>query len=336
MWRPWKLSIFQDPRLPLSSYILNSSNPLTLDIQFQTKSPLSPNDNHSGNIILGWLLYVIRYFLQVGFRFQYQLISFVWLSIDFFSLSSGQSRPQSNFKELKTSFSLSSYTGKMHCGRRWTEASLSTFPWLFHPRVCSCVYLILIHSSLCLIIESVYVHRNIEHTHSQLLNTKNCESISNKSVLNTNTSNEANNDNNVLKNLRLKNSNKVIIGHININSLRNKFEILTEMVRDKVDSLMISETKLDSSFSNAQFYMKSFSKPYRLDRNSKGGGIILYVREDIPSKLISSSFTKNEKEYFLVELNLRKQKWLIVCNYNHHKTRIKGHLECISKEINSH
>ena len=108
------------------------------------------------------------------------------------------------------------------------------------------------------------------------------------------------------------------------------------MVRDKVDLLMISETKLDSSFANAQFYMKSYSKPYRLDRNSKGGGIILYVREDIPSKLINSSCTNHDKEYFLVELNLRKQKWLIICNYNPHKTRIKGYLECISKEIDSH
>ena len=66
------------------------------------------------------------------------------------------------------------------------------------------------------------------------------------------------------------------------------------MVRDKVDLLMISGTKFDSSFANAQFYMKSDSKPYKLDRNSKGGGISLYVREDIPSKLINSSC----KEYF--------------------------------------
>ena len=92
-----------------------------------------------------------------------------------------------------------------------------------------------------------------------------------------------------MKNLRLKNSNKVISGHININSLRNKFELLTEMVWDKVDLPMISKTKFDSSFPNAQFYMKSYSEPYRLDRNNKGGGIILYVREDIPSKLINSS-----------------------------------------------
>ena len=108
------------------------------------------------------------------------------------------------------------------------------------------------------------------------------------------------------------------------------------MVRDKVDLLMISGTKLDSSFLNAQFYMKSCSKPYRLGRASKGGGIILYVREDIPLKLIYSSCINHDKEYFLVELNLRKQKWLIICNFNTHKTMIKGYLEYISKEIDSH
>ena len=82
--------------------------------------------------------------------------------------------------------------------------------------------------------------------------------------------------------------------------------------------------------------MKSYSKLYRLDRNSKGGGIILYVREVIPSKLINSSCIVHDKEYFFVEINLRKQKWPMICNYSPHKTMIKGYLEYISKEIDSH
>ena len=39
------------------------------------------------NIIQGRLLYVIRSFLQVGFRFQYQLINLIRLSFEFFSFS---------------------------------------------------------------------------------------------------------------------------------------------------------------------------------------------------------------------------------------------------------
>ena len=66
--------IFRPPT-PLSIYVQNSSTPLTLDIHFQTNAP-SPNDKQSikKNIIQGWPLYVIRSFLQVSFRFQYQLI----------------------------------------------------------------------------------------------------------------------------------------------------------------------------------------------------------------------------------------------------------------------
>ena len=141
-----------------------------------------------------------------------------------------------------------------------------------------------------------------------------------------------------MKKYRLKNSNKdiYIIGHININSPRNKFELVAEMVQDEVDLLMISETKLDSSFPNAQFYMKSYSKPYRLDRNGKGGGIILCVREGIPSKLIISSCIGHDKEYVLVELDLRKQKLQMICNYNPRQTMIKGYLEYIIKDIDSH
>ena len=63
----------------------------------------------------------------------------------------------------------------------------------------------------------------------------------------------------------------------------------------------------------------------------KGGVIIVYVREDIPLNLINSSCTNHDKEYFLAELSLRKQKWPIICNYNPYKTRINEYLECISK-----
>ena len=37
-----------------------------------------------------------------------------------------------------------------------------------------------------------------------------------------------------------------------------------------------------------------------------------------------------------MELNLRKQKWLIIGNYNRHKTMIRKYLKYVSKEIDSH
>ena len=48
-----------------------------------------------------------------------------------------------------------------------------------------------------------------------------------------------------------------------------------------VDILMLSETKLDSTFPSIQFLINGFSVPHRIDQNSKGGGILSYIREKI-------------------------------------------------------
>ena len=79
------------------------------------------------------------------------------------------------------------------------------------------------------------------------------------------------------------NINKVIFAHLNTNSIRKKFEFLAEQVKGKIEILMISETKTDQSFPQGNFLIDGFSSSYKLDRESKGGGIMLYVREEIPS-----------------------------------------------------
>ena len=97
-----------------------------------------------------------------------------------------------------------------------------------------------------------------------------------------------------------------MIGHININSIRNKFEMLSNSIKGNLDILMISETKLDSTFPSNQFTIKGYAAPIRFDRNGRGGGIILYIREDIPARLLTTSLPK-DFEGFFVELNLRKK-----------------------------
>ena len=51
-----------------------------------------------------------------------------------------------------------------------------------------------------------------------------------------------------LEQIRQKNSNRLIVAQLNINSIRNKFDSLIEIVKENVDILLISETKIDSSF----------------------------------------------------------------------------------------
>ena len=86
-----------------------------------------------------------------------------------------------------------------------------------------------------------------------------------------------------MKNLRLKNVNKTIKGQVNVNYVLSKFNQLKELVLKDVDILVIYETKLDETFPSSQFHMNGFSLPYRLDRNCHGGGVMIFVRKDIPS-----------------------------------------------------
>ena len=64
----------------------------------------------------------------------------------------------------------------------------------------------------------------------------------------------------------------------------------------------------DNSFPVAQFQINGFSSPYRLDRDAHGGGILLYVREDTPSKLLDGTEFKGNLGAMFVEINLRKKK----------------------------
>ena len=111
----------------------------------------------------------------------------------------------------------------------------------------------------------------------------------------------------------------------------NKFDLFSEQIKGTIDVLKISETKIDYSFPIGQFLIEGFCTPYRLDRNSKGGGVLLYVREDIPSNLITVDI--NQIENFYVELNLRNNKWLINCSYNPHKSLIGNDLDAVSKTL---
>ena len=94
---------------------------------------------------------------------------------------------------------------------------------------------------------------------------------------------------------------------------------------------MISETKSDNSFPDGQLLIEGYSKPYKIDCNCHGGGIILYVRADIPSKLLSTESLPMED--FYVEINVQKKKWLLSCSYNPNKNAIKSHLEILYKDL---
>ena len=137
-----------------------------------------------------------------------------------------------------------------------------------------------------------------------------------------------------LKSLRTSNPDKLVFTHLNINSKRNKFEMLSDQIKGNIDVLLVSETKIDDSFPNGDFLIDGFSTAYRLDRNSNGGGLMLFVREDIPSNLVEAE--AKPVEGFYIELNLHNDNWFLNFSYNPHKNNIENHLKALSDLLDSH
>ena len=71
------------------------------------------------------------------------------------------------------------------------------------------------------------------------------------------------------------------LGNLNVNSLRNKFLASKELIKDKIDICLLSETKLNDTFPTAQFQIEGY-KIFRKDRNKYGGGIMFYINANIP------------------------------------------------------
>ena len=77
----------------------------------------------------------------------------------------------------------------------------------------------------------------------------------------------------------------------------------------------MGETKLDHSFPNSQFLIPCFHEPMRLDITSTDGGMLVYIKSSLPSRIMSNFKLPENIQVTPFELNLRKEKWLFVSIY---------------------
>ena len=136
-----------------------------------------------------------------------------------------------------------------------------------------------------------------------------------------------------LQETRVKKPKKIIFGHLNINSIPNKFDGIMNIVGNHIDIFLISETKIDNSFPDAQFSYEGYSKPYRKDRSLGAGGLLMYVNENIPSRTLNEHTLPNDVEIMCVELNLRKQKWVVMGVYRPPNMNERYFLDHLSRVI---
>ena len=153
-----------------------------------------------------------------------------------------------------------------------------------------------------------------------------------------NLSNDKNIDPSIILNrLRCKNIDGLLIGHINLNNIRNKFHYLSDLIKGKIDLLLVSETKINASFPVNQFKIPGYLLPYRRDRTingENGGGMLFYISDNIPSKQLENlDFSIVDIECMFIEIILHNTKWLISCNYNPCKSMITNHLFQLSKNM---
>ena len=134
-----------------------------------------------------------------------------------------------------------------------------------------------------------------------------------------------------LINLKGSKANGVTIAHLNINFLYNKFEGLKLLIQDNIDVSVLSETKLDDTYMSNQFQIEGFSTPFRADRNARGGGLLIYLRDDIPCKILRNQDLPSNVEPIFIELDVKNNKWLLIGGYNPHKDSISYFLSHISK-----
>ena len=90
-------------------------------------------------------------------------------------------------------------------------------------------------------------------------------------------------------------------------------KLLTEKIL--LDILCIDETKIDESFPDFQFQMENYQfPPFRRDRNSHGGGKIVFIRKGLIVKRLIS-LESPIIESICLELTLANRKWCICFIY---------------------
>ena len=98
-----------------------------------------------------------------------------------------------------------------------------------------------------------------------------------------------------------------MLGHLNINSLRNKFESIADVIHGTYDLFLLSETKIDENFPDKQFCLNNY-KIFQKDRNRYGGGIMFYVDENLPCKSLTTEID-NLTETIFLEVNIQ----MVIC-----------------------
>ena len=84
-------------------------------------------------------------------------------------------------------------------------------------------------------------------------------------------------------------------------------------------------------FLEGQFQIPGFTPPFWRNQNKVGGRIMVFVREDIPFKVISKDPLSIEG--MIIEVNFWKKRWLLSCSCSANFNTITDHLEILRRNL---
>ena len=117
--------------------------------------------------------------------------------------------------------------------------------------------------------------------------------------------------------------------------MRNKFSSITELVKDNIDVLLISQTKIESSFPSEQFATANY-KIFLFFLNCFRGGLMFYVNENIPHRELSPKQNDSNFAIIFLEITLRNRKWLLIGLYKPPGQKEKGFLQNLNSTLNKY
>ena len=129
---------------------------------------------------------------------------------------------------------------------------------------------------------------------------------------------------------RAKNAKNLIILHVNINSLKcgeneknGAYDYIMDILNNRyADILCVTETKLNKEYKDT-IYENDYYKMHRKDKTSSSGGMIMWVRSDIPQiRLKHREFDGGSEchiESMVIDLKIRTQSWHLLLVYKNPK-----------------
>ena len=150
----------------------------------------------------------------------------------------------------------------------------------------------------------------------------------NGTILNTSTGPD------LLKAARQKSAKGMLLCHLNIYSIQNKFDELKDIIiNNRVQIMAVSEIKIDHSYSDSQFLIPG----YYLHRNKQkkgGGGVLLFVLSKILCKRVTFDRCYKTIEPLALKIGLKSGNAIILVIYRPPKKLTGKYRLLLEEELN--